>query len=143
MKNTLITLMIAAGASFAFGHGEVEVGPNDGRILEFSKNETMHGEVTKKDGKLHIAVLDKEMKPVAVDAQILTATAGTRAKPVKLDVEKVDGGFLINEPGAGEWLIVQFKESADAAPITARMNYDIRECAPCKSPEWRCQCAKK
>jgi hypothetical protein len=140
MKKTLTALILALTASFAFGHGDIELGPNKGRILEFSKNETLHGEVTEKDGKLHIALLDKDMKPVKVDAQSLTATAGTRAKPVKLEVTKTDSGFTIPLPGAGEWLILQYKDAADAKTITARLHYDTRNCAPCNSPEWRCAC---
>jgi hypothetical protein len=143
MKKTLTALTLALTASFAFGHGDIELGPNKGRILEFSKNETMHGEVTEKDGKLHIALLDKDMKPVKVDAHSLTATAGTRAKPVKLDVTKTESGFTIPLPAAGEWLILQYKDSADAKAITARLNYDTRNCAPCKNPEWRCACGAK
>jgi hypothetical protein len=140
MKTTLPALILALTASFAFGHGGIELGPNKGRILEFSKNETMHGEVTEKDGKLHIALLDKDMKPVKPDAQTITATAGTRAKPVKLEVTKSESGFTLPLPGPGEWLILQYKESADAKNITARLHYDTRNCAPCKNPEWRCAC---
>jgi hypothetical protein len=140
MKKTLTALILALTASFAFGHGDIELGPNKGRILEFSKNETLHGEVTEKDGKLHIALLDKDMKPVKVDAQSITATAGTRAKPVKLEVTRSADGFTLPAPGAGEWLILQYKDAADAKTITARLHYDTRNCAPCKSPEWRCAC---
>ena len=142
MKKTLTAIILALTASFAFCHGDIELGPNKGRILEFSKNETMHGEVTEKDGKLHIALLDKDMKPVKVDAQSITATAGTRAKPVKLEVTKSDSGFTIPVPGAGEWLILQFKDNAEAKTITARLHYDTSNCAPCKSPEWRCACGE-
>jgi hypothetical protein len=140
MKNTLPALILALTASFAFGHGDIELGPNKGRILEFSKNETMHGEVTEKDGKLHIALLDKDMKPVKPDARTITATAGTRAKPVKLEVTKSESGFTLPLPGPGEWLILQYKDTADAKTITARLHYDTRNCAPCKNPEWRCAC---
>ena len=143
MKTKLATLLLALTASFALGHGDIEIGPNKGRILEFSTNESMHGEVTAKDGKLHIAVLDKDMKPVKVAAQSLTATGGTREKPVKLEVTKSESGFTITAPKAGEWLIVQYKESDSAKPITARMNYDTKKCDPCKNVEWLCSCGAK
>jgi hypothetical protein len=140
MKKTLTTLFLALSATFAFGHGDIELGPNKGRILEFSTNESMHGEVTLKDGKLHIAVLDKDMRPVKVEAQALTATAGTREKPVKLEVTKDEKGFTLPAPKDGEWLIVQYKENGDAKPITARLHYDTKVCDDCKSPEWLCSC---
>jgi hypothetical protein len=143
MKKTLTGLLLAATASFALAHEGIELGPNKGRVLEFSKNETMHGEVTEKDGKLHIVLLDKDMKPVMVDAQSLVATAGSRAKPVKLEVTKTESGFILPLPGAGEWLILQYKDSADAKAITARLHYDTSNCAPCKSPEWRCACGDR
>jgi hypothetical protein len=143
MKKTSIAIAIALSSVFAFAHEGIELGPNKGRILEFSTNETLHGEVTEKDSKLHIALLDKDMKPMAVESQTLTATAGTRQKPVKLEVSKDAAGFTIPAPGAGEWLILQFKSDPDAKPITARLNYDTKTCAPCGNPEWRCGCAEK
>jgi hypothetical protein len=140
MKTKLTTIILALTATVAFGHGDVELGPNKGRILEFSTNETMHGEVTEKDGKLHIALLDKDMKPVKPDAQSLTATAGTREKPLKLEVTKSESGFTIPAPTEGEWIILQYKDTADGKNITARMHYDVKTCDPCKQPEWRCAC---
>lgn len=143
MKKILIPLFLALTVGFAFGHGAIEIGPNKGRILEFSTNETMHGELTEKDGKLHIAVLDKDMKPRKIEAQSLTATAGTREKPVKLEVAKSEGGFTIVAPKNGEWLIVQYKESPAAKVVTARMKYDTSKCNTCEHVEWLCSCAMK
>lgn len=143
MKTKLSIILLALTAGLAFGHGDIELGPNKGRILEFSENETMHGEVTEKDGKLHIAVLDKDMKPVKVDAQSLTATAGTRQEPVKIEVTKSEADFSFTAPKAGEWIIIQYKENADAKTITARLHYDTKVCAPCGNPEWRCACGEK
>ena len=53
MKTKLLLLTLISTLTFA--HEGVERGPNGGRILEFSKNETMHGEVTLKEGKFQIA----------------------------------------------------------------------------------------
>lgn len=144
MKKQLLTLLSSlALTTAAFAHGEVEIGPNGGRILEFSKNESMHGEVTVKDGKFQIAVLDKDMKPVALEAQELTATSGDRAKPEKLTVEKKDGKFVVPTVKEGEWIIFQYKETAKTKPITARLQYDTNACGECKKPEWLCICGTK
>lgn len=143
MKTKLTTIILALTAGLAFGHGGIELGPNKGRILEFSTNESMHGEVTEKDGKLLIALLDKDMKPVAIAAQELTATAGTREQPVKMEITKTEAAFSIAAPKSGEWIIIQYKETADAKPITARLHYDTKVCPPCGNPEWRCACAEK
>lgn len=142
MKTELSTLALSLLATFAFGHGDVELGPNGGRILEFSKNETMHGEVTVKDGKFHIAVLDKDMKQVAMTEQTLTATTGDRNSPQKLEVTKTDKGFSIPAVKPGEWLIVQFKLTPKAKAITARLEYNTKTCEECKKPEWLCECKK-
>ncbi len=143
MKTKLTTIILALTASLAIAHEGIELGPNKGRILEFSTDETMHGEVTGKDGKLHIALLDKDMKSVKVDAHSLTATAGTRQAPMKLEVTKTETGFSVPAPKDGEWIIMQYKDTADSKTITARLHYDTKVCTPCGNPEWRCACGEK
>jgi hypothetical protein len=145
MKKTILHLLAIAGftTATAFSHSDVELGPNGGRVLEFSKDESMHGEVTEKGDKFHIAVLDKNMKPVKMDKQSLTATGGTREKPEKLAVEKGDKGFLIPLVKDGQWLIVQYKEAPETKAITARLQYDTKACGECKKPEWLCVCGTK
>lgn len=139
MKTKLI-LLVTLITSLAFGHEGVELGPNGGRILEFSDNETMHGEVTVKGDQFHIAVLDKDMKPVATASQTLTATTGDRAKPVKLEVTKDAKGFVIPVVKPGEWLVLRYKETADAKAVTARFEYNTAICEECKNAEWLCKC---
>ncbi len=142
MKRSILTLLSSlALTAAALAHGEVEIGPNGGRILEFSKNETMHGEVVLKGDKFHIALLDKDMKPVALGEQTLAATGGASGKPEKLTVVKADGNFVVPVVKNGEWLILQFKENAKAKPITARLQFDTNACGTCKKPEWLCICA--
>jgi hypothetical protein len=147
MKKQLLTLLssiaLTAAACAQHRHGNVELGPNGGRILEFSKNETMHGEVTVKDGKFHIAVLDKDLKPVALGEQIVTATGGATGKPEKLTVEKSGDRFVVPSVKAGEWLILQYKENAKAKAITARVQYDTSKCGECKAEEWLCKCSSE
>lgn len=144
MKRQLLTLLSSfALIAPAFAHSDVELGPNGGRILEFSKNQTTHGEVTVKDGKFHVAVLDKDMKPVALEAQELTATSGDRAKPEKLAVERKAGKFVVPTVKEGEWIIFQYREAAKARPITARLQYETKPCGECRKPEWLCVCASE
>lgn len=141
MKKQLLTLLsslILTAAALA--HGGVELGPNGGHMLELSKNETMHGEVVLKAGKFEIALLDKDLKPVALAEQELTATSGDRAKPEKLSVEKKDGKFVVPAVKEGEWVIFQFRDTPKAKPVTARMQYDTKTCSACKAPEWLCEC---
>ncbi len=139
MKTQLI-LLVTLVSSLAFAHEGVELGPNGGRILEFSKNESLHGEVTVKGSAFHIALLDKDMKPVAMAAQSLTATTGDRKAPIKLEVSRDGKGFVVPLVKAGEWLILQYKDSPDAKAITARFEYNTETCDGCKKAEWLCQC---
>ena len=139
MKTKLI-LILSIITSLSLAHEGVELGPNGGRILEFSKNETMHGEVTVKGDKFHIAVLDKDMKAVAMDKQTLTATTGDRSAPQKLAVEKDAKGFLVPLVKAGAWLILQFKNASGEKAITARLEYNTAICEECKNAEWLCKC---
>lgn len=137
---TKIVLLASLLTSLAFAHEGVELGPNGGRILEFSKDETMHGEVTVKGGKFHIALLDKDMKPAAMAGQTLTAITGDRNAPQKLTVEKDAKGFLLPLVKPGEWLILRYTDNADAKTITARFEYNTATCKDCKAQEWLCTC---
>jgi hypothetical protein len=146
MKNSLLKLitLLAFTLSTAVAHEGVELGPKGGRILEFSKNETMHGELTVKDGRFQIELLDKNMKPVALNEQQLTATSGDRAKPEKIAVEKKDGKYFTGPMVKdGQWIIFQFRESAKGKAVTARLEYDTKNCEACNNPEWLCKCGEK
>lgn len=139
MKTKLI-LLLSLLTSLAFAHEGVELGPNGGRILEFSKDETMHGEITVKGDQFYIALLGKDMKPVAMAGQTLTAITGDRAKPQKLTVGKDTKGFVVPLVNAGEWLILQYKNTPEAKAITARFEYNTAICEECQEMEWVCKC---
>ncbi|MBV6499208.1 MAG: hypothetical protein CJBNEKGG_01659 [Prosthecobacter sp.] len=138
--NRLHLLCLSLLASLSFAHEGVELGPNGGRILEFSKNETLHGELTVKDDRFHIALLDKDMKPLALAEQKLTATTGDREAPRKLEVGRDARGFVLPSVKPGEWLILQFRNSPDEKAVTARFEYNTATCEECQSPEWICKC---
>jgi hypothetical protein len=142
MKKKLTAILLALTTAFAFGHGGVELGPNKGRLLEFSKDESMHGEVTVKDGKFSVALLDKDLKPVKVEAQALTATsaASDRGKAAKVEVTKTADGFSLPVVKEGSWLILQYKATPKSKAVTARFQYDTGNCEGCDKPEWLCEC---
>lgn len=137
---TKLSLLATLLTSLAFAHEGVELGPNGGRIVEFSDNETLHGEVTVKGDAFHIAVLGKDMKLVSLEKQSLTATTGDRTKPVKLEVTKDSKGFIIPLVKAGEWLILRYKDNAEAKAVTARFEYNTATCEECQAQEWLCKC---
>ena len=149
MKKRILTFTALLGLAFAGqqsarAHSDAKIGPNGGRVLEFSKDQSLHGEVIEKDGMFHIALLDKNMKPVAVEKQTLAATTGDRAKPEKLTVEIKDGKFVVPmQKGGDHWTIFQFRDTADAKPVTARLHYIAKACADCDKPDWLCACGTK
>ena len=137
---SILTFLITSVTAMAFAHEGVELGPNGGRILEFSKDETLHGEITVDGDHFKIALLDADMKPVTVDQQNLTAVTGDRSSPQKLDVTKAATSFTLPTIKEGDWLILQYKNSADAKTITARFEYNTENCEGCNAPEWICKC---
>lgn len=141
MKSQLIAILSLI-TTLAFAHEGVELGPNGGRIIELSNNETLHGEVTVKGETFQIALLDKDMKPLAIDQHTLTATNADRKNPKKLEVTSTPTGFSLPLLPSGEWLIVRFKESATAKALTARFEYDTSNCEGCNKMEWLCACKK-
>jgi hypothetical protein len=73
LKIAAVTALAAASQQTLRAHSDVEIGPNGGRVLEFSTNQTVHGEVVEKDGVFQIGLLDKDMKPMPIGQQTLTA----------------------------------------------------------------------
>lgn len=142
MKTNIIKpiILFAAITGFATAHSSVELGPAQGRILEFSNNETVHGEVTETQGTMHVILRDHEMKTIPITTQSLTVIGGTRQQPEKVTVTQTGNGFSFPTPASGQWLIFQFKPNDQTKPITARLHYNTDLCSPCKNPEWRCAC---
>ena len=143
MKWKHIAFMLLAAISPVLAHEGIELGPNKGRILEVSTDESLHAEITEKDGKIIVALLDHDMKPVKLDKQELTATGGTREAPEKLTIKTKGDTFILAAPPAGQWVIFQFKTDAAAKAITARLHFNTASCEPCKQPEWRCACKEE
>lgn len=144
LKIAAVTALAAASQQTLRAHSDVEIGPNGGRVLEFSTNGTVHGEVVEKNGMFCVTLLDKDMKPMPIAEQTLTATTGDRSKPEKLKVETKDGQFVVPiQKGGDHWTIFQFRETPKAKPVTARLRYIAQACAECGKPDWLCECAMK
>lgn len=128
----------------AFAHSDKEIGPNGGRIVEFSTNQTLHGEVTLTNGTFFVALLDKNMKPLPIKEESLAVTGGSRTNPESPKVEKRDNLFAFRAlKGDSYLLVLQFKDSPSAKPIIARFEYDSSICGGCKKGEWLCDCHLK
>ncbi|MES2572542.1 MAG: hypothetical protein V4710_21140, partial [Verrucomicrobiota bacterium] len=131
MKNIRITLTtIAVAAAFtasAFAHERITIGPKGGRVIYVDSTTIPNVEfLVNKESRAEIALLDKARKPIALDKQSITVTAGPRNSAKKLAVEK-QGDLFVTEKvpeGAPYTVIVQVKESAESKPLTVRVNYD-------------------
>jgi hypothetical protein len=135
----LTAFLLALAAASSVAH-DIELGPNGGRILEFSKDESMHGEVTEKAGNFHIVLLDKDLKPLAPKDQVITVTTGDRNNPEKLSVTREGDHFVVPAGKTGQLLIFQYRENPQARPVTDRFEFDTAPCEECKKPEWLCAC---
>lgn len=145
MKSQLTALFtLALGLLTATAHERITVGPGDGRLAYLDSTTTPSAEFNVKAGKIHLTLLDKDLKPIALAEQALTITAGERASAKKLAVTKEGNDFTAPLPkGEDYWCIFQIKEKKDAKAITFRIHYMAEICAECKLAEWRCTCGNK
>ncbi|HYE31923.1 MAG TPA: hypothetical protein VEH27_10870 [Methylomirabilota bacterium] len=125
-------------------HSENEIGPHGGKILEFSTDQSVHGEVTMTNGMFHVLLLDKEMKPMALTDESIVVTGGSRSNPEKPKVEKQGNQFMFPALKGDNYLLVfQFRSKPASKPVTARFEYNAAKCGACKKPEWLCVCGAK
>ncbi len=145
MRTHLIALFIAAATTLtAIAHERITVGPGDGRLAYLDSTATPSAEFNVKEGKAHITLLDKDLKPITLADQTLVITAGEKGAAKKLEVTKAGNDFVATLPaGKAYWCTIQLKEKKDAKALTFRVHYDAVECGECKKPEWRCTCGNK
>ncbi len=138
----LITALLAlvATATAAFGHSAVPIGPNGGRLVPLGEGNSLNAEIVLKDGKFVIGLYDeKTKKEIPVTKETLALTH--KEKKAKLSPELKDGKWTVAKPeGDDFWLIMQFKETAEAKAKNARLHYDAGICSGCKKGEWLCSC---
>jgi hypothetical protein len=142
LRNLAATLLLTAIQSFA--QSERDFGPDGGRMVDFSANRTVQGEVTLTNGTFHVALLDKNMKRIPLEEQTLTVIGGDRNNPERPNVQKRGDYFAFPALKGDSYLLVfQFKENPSAKPVTARLEYDSAICSGCKKGEWLCDCHVK
>ena len=145
MKSTLSTLIIATViCCTSNAHERITIGPGNGRLSYLDSATTPNAEFNVKEGKAHITLLDKDLKPITLTSQALSLTAGEKGSAKKLEVTKSENDFVATLPaGMDYWCIFQLKEKSDAKAITFRIHYNAVDCGECKMPEWRCTCGNK
>jgi hypothetical protein len=124
---TSIAILTLTLAGLSFGHEAVTIGPNGGRVIYLDSTVIPNVEVlVNKEGRAEISLLDKDRKPIALEQQSVTVTAGPRAEAKKLTVEKQGAKFVTEKvpDGAPYTIVMQLKEAASAKATTVRLNYD-------------------
>ena len=112
-------------------HEDVKKGPNGGLLVESKAGFTLEVAVDK-ERKARVVFLDKDKKPVALEAQSITGSAGERSAPVKLAFAKgkdADANVLISDKalpeGAHVPMILVIKTTADAKAVTERFELHL------------------
>jgi len=112
-------------------HEDVKKGPNGGLLVESKAGFTLEVAVDK-ERKARVVFLDKDKKPVALEAQSITGSAGERSAPVKLAFAKgkdADANVLISDKalpeGAHVPMILVVKTTADAKAVTERFELHL------------------
>lgn len=111
-------------------HDEAPKGPNGGRLI---KSVTPAAEaIVGKDRKLKIAFIGEDQKVVAPAQQVVTASSGERANPVRLTFAKgtgEDANFLVSDKplpeGAHVAVVLQIKVTPDAKTVTERFEVHL------------------
>jgi hypothetical protein len=144
MKTTIISLFSSIVlAVSAFAHGDIDLGPNGGRLVEFRGHGSLHAEFVLKNDSFIVSLYDeKSKKEIPVTGQALTITHKESGK--ELSAELKDGKWILTKPAGDDfWLILQLKENDTEKAKVGRLHYDGANCSGCNKAEWLCQCSKE
>ena len=143
MKRILTTLLASlALAASALAHGDVELGPNGGRLVPFGEKNPLHAEVTLDGSNFVIGLYDEEAKKmIPAASQVLTITQKETNK--KLEPVLKDGKWTVAKPaGKDFWLIMTLKDDPKGKSRVGRLHYDETICPDCGAQEWVCRCSE-
>ena len=138
-----LILSLAFGGT-AMAAEPVELGPKGGRLLALNPERSGYAEVTSDNNSFYIELLDRDLKPVVIDQQTLTAVGGERRAPQRLPVETRDNRFVTPVPAGDEvWMLLQIKPSPGARKFRVRFHHDVTSCPECGKQRWLCECDAK
>lgn len=134
---TIIALAVSTGALVA----KPIPGPKGGRILT---TDAPHAEFfVEKDRSVVVSLYDKDMKPLPVSGQAVSATAEAKTGKVKLDFIEKNGALVSTAPlpeGDDYNVVVQIRDNATARPKNYRVLFHDEVCDECKRAEYACIC---
>ena len=145
MKTSSLSILILAALSVVLpAHESITFGPNGGKLVALDSPATPSAEVVVKESQFIVGLFDKSKKPIALEMQALTITAGERSAPSKLAVTRTADSFTAPLPAGDDfWAIFQLKETPAKKAHTFRIHYQTKPCPECKKPEWLCACGSK
>lgn len=116
-------------------------GPKGGRILT---TDAPHAEFfVENDRSVVVSLYDKDMKPLPVSGQVVSATAEAKTGKVKLDFIEKNGALVSTAPlpeGDDYNVVVQIRDNATARPKNYRVLFHDEVCDECKRAEYACIC---
>lgn len=134
---TIIALAVSTGALVA----KPIPGPKGGRILT---TDAPHAEFfVERDRSVVVSLYDKDMKPLPVSGQAVSATAEAKTGKVKLDFIEKNGALVSTAPlpeGDDYNVVVQIRDNATARPKNYRVLFHDEVCDECKRAEYACIC---
>lgn len=124
----------------AMAHGKIEIGPNQGRLLNFGAEQPLHAEFVLEGGNFVVSLYDETAKktiPVSTETLIITHKESGK----KITPELKDGKWIVSKPdGEDFWFILQLQTPDGRKNTVARLHFQSDKCGGCAKPEWLCQC---
>jgi hypothetical protein len=130
--------LLATGVAFA---AKPIPGPKGGKIVT---TEAPYVEFfVEGDRTVTVSFYDKNLKPVSLTGQIVSAVAEAKTGKVNLAFAAKDGALVSSAPlpeGDGYRIVVQVRDSAQAKPRNYRLEFHDEVCGECKRAEYACIC---
>ena len=122
-------------------HEGIIAGPNGGRV--FTSVEPHLEFLITADRKVQFTALNDDLKPVAMEGQIIRVVGGNRSNPVRMSFTK-SGDTLVSDkafPAGNDFpVVIQIKPAADAKSVIEKFNLNLSDCPSCDNLEYACTC---
>ncbi|HEY0908251.1 MAG TPA: hypothetical protein VGD88_10790 [Opitutaceae bacterium] len=140
IRNLILTSFALLATAAALAAKPIS-GPKGGKIVT---TEAPHVEFfVEKDRTVTVSFYDKDLKPVAPAAQVVSAVAEAKTGKVNLAFAAKDGALVSSAPlpeGDGYRIVVQVRDTAQAKPRNYRVEFHDEVCGECKRAEYACVC---
>jgi hypothetical protein len=137
----LLSVSLALALSASALVAKPLAGPKGGRILTEA---APHAEFfVDANRNVIVSFYDADLKPLAPDVQVVTATAETPSGKVKLEFAAKAGALVSTTPlpeGEGYRVVVQIRAAVGGKPANYRVDFHDEVCGECQRAEYACAC---